>query len=118
MVGQEDISSSVEICWNYHDATYRWSSISQNSLHSPALQSACIPCSGTSESSRAGSLTCGGVISQEQEEHRGGKHRHTGDQLKPEQVSCLSLYIWCLTDFGLHSQPVSISRIFLDADFP
>lgn len=59
-----------------------------------------------------------GVISQEQEEHRGGKHRHTGDQLKPGQVSWCSLYALCLTDFGLHSQPFSISRVFLDADYP
>ena len=32
-----------------------------------------------------------GVISQEQEEHRGGKHRHTGEPLKPRHVSRCSL---------------------------
>lgn len=53
------------------------------------------------------------VISQEQEEHQGGKHRYTRDQLKPGQVSWTSLYTLCLTDFGLHLQPFSISRIFL-----
>ena len=46
-----------------------------------------------------------GVISQEQEEHRGGKHRHTGEPLKPRHVSRCSLCALCLSDFGPHSQP-------------
>lgn len=39
-----------------------------------------------------------------------------GTNLKPGQVSGCSLYALCLTDFGLHSQPFSIGRIFLNSD--
>lgn len=64
-----------------------------------------------------------GVISQEQEEHRGGKHRHTGEQLKPRHVSRCSLCALCLSDFGPHSQPFFpwggyfISRTILRTSF-
>lgn len=88
------------------------SSISQSSLRSPALhQSACIPCSGTGESSGAGGVTCRGSRGddQEQEEPRGGKTQtHRG----PAQVSgvfslyALSHWLWptFTTLLGFHKQ--------------
>lgn len=73
---------------------------------------------GEQRSSRHSPAEEAGLISQEQEEHRGGKLRYTGDQLKPMQVSGRSVCTLCLADFGLHSQPFSINGIFCQQDDP
>lgn len=120
-VSQEDISSSVAVCLNYRDDGHV-SSVPFLRTRSTLLRSSqrVFPAQAPVRAAEqvVSPVEEAGVISQEQEEHRGGKRRHTGDQLESEQVSWCSLYALSLADFGLYSQPFSISRIFLDADYP
>lgn len=83
------------------------SSISQNSLSSPAPQSPCIPGLGTGESSGAGGLTCRGNRADQSGTGRtpGWKTQtHWGPAQAWASLLRCSLYVLCLTDFGLHSQ--------------